>query len=96
MRPHIKPCPMCGKSNDSCERKIQEARNNEIRMIAFLAGRRSVYKFSRRENEIIDAFYDLGIRDFKKIADNFGISSSSVEKYYDRAMDKLMIMDFEI
>ena len=44
----------------------------------------------------IDAYYDLGIRDARTIAKNYGISVSSVEKYYDRAIDKLIAMDFEL
>ena len=63
-------------------------------MIAFIIGRRSVHKFSKRENEIFDAYFDLGIRDFQQIADNFGIKAYSVETYYDRAMDKLLDMEF--
>ena len=65
-------------------------------MIAFIIGRRSVHKFSKRENEIFDAYFDLGIRDFQQIADNFGIKAYSVETYYDRAMDKLLDMEFEL
>ena len=42
------------------------------------------------------AYYDLGIRDFQQIADNFGIKAYSVETYYDRAMDKLLEMEFEL
>tara|TARA_R100001086_G_C11749191_1_gene234810 strand:+ start:459 stop:722 length:264 start_codon:yes stop_codon:yes gene_type:complete len=87
---------MCGKSEDEYERKKIEIETRKKEMIAFVAGRRSVHKFSRRENEIFDAFYDLGIRDLQQIADNFNISRSAVEKYYDRAMDKLILMDFEL
>ena len=96
MRPHTKPCEMCGKSEDEYERKKIEIETRKKEMIAFVTGRRSVHKFSRRENEIFDAFYDLGIRDLQQIADNFNISRSAVEKYYDRAMDKLILMDFEL
>tara|TARA_R100000742_G_C4267474_1_gene85674 strand:+ start:662 stop:925 length:264 start_codon:yes stop_codon:yes gene_type:complete len=87
---------MCGKSEDEYERQKLEREIKKKEMIAFIIGRRSVQKFSKRENEIFDAYFDLGIRDFQKIADNFGIKAYSVETYYDRAMDKLLNMDFEL
>ena len=96
MQPHTKPCEMCGKSEDEYERQKLERETKKKEMIAFIIGRRSVQKFSKRENEIFDAYFDLGIRDFQKIADNFGIKAYSVETYYDRAMDKLLDMDFEL
>ena len=96
MKPHTKPCEMCGKQEDEYERKRTEREIKKREMIAFGGGRRSVHKFSKRENEIFDAYFDLGIRDFQQIADNFGIKAYSVETYYDRAMDKLLEMDFEL
>jgi len=96
MKPHTKPCEMCGKQEDEYERKRTEREIKKREMIAFVVGRRSVHKFSKRENEIFDAYFDLGIRDFQQIADNFGIKAYSVETYYDRAMDKLLEMDFEL
>jgi tRNA U54 and U55 pseudouridine synthase Pus10 len=96
MKPHTKPCEMCGKQEDEYERKRVEREIKKREMIAFVVGRRSVHKFSKRENEIFDAYFDLGIRDFQQIADNFGIKAYSVETYYDRAMDKLLEMDFEL
>jgi DNA-binding NarL/FixJ family response regulator len=94
--PHIESCPMCGKTESEYERQKLDREIKKRELTAFIIGRRSVNKFSRRENEIFDAFYDLGLRDFKVIADNEGISISSVETYYDRAMDKLIGMDFEL
>ncbi len=96
MQPHTKPCEMCGKSEDEYERQKIERETKKKEMIAFIIGRRSVHKFSKRENEIFDAYFDLGIRDFQQIADNFGIKAYSVETYYDRAMDKLLDMEFEL
>jgi len=96
MQPHTKPCEMCGKSEDEYERQKLEREIKKKEMISFIIGRRSVQKFSKRENEIFDAYFDLGIRDFQKIADNYGIKAYSVETYYDRAMDKLLDMDFEL
>jgi F0F1-type ATP synthase gamma subunit len=87
---------MCGKSEDEYERQKSEREIKKKEMIAFIIGRRSVQKFSKRENEIFDAYFDLGIRDFQQIADNYGIKAYSVETYYDRAMDKLLDMDFEL
>lgn len=96
MRPHIKSCEMCGKQENEYERMKSEREMKKQQMIAFLVGRRSVHNFSKRENEVFDAYYDLGIRDFQQIADNFGIKAYSVETYYDRAMDKLLEMEFEL
>ena len=96
MKPHTEPCPMCGKFENNYERQKLDREIKKREMKAFVIGRRSVHKFSKRENEVFDAFYDLSIRDFKQIADNFGINVSSVEKYYDRAMDKLIAMNFEL
>tara|TARA_R110002012_G_scaffold263145_1_gene445676 strand:+ start:17939 stop:18202 length:264 start_codon:yes stop_codon:yes gene_type:complete len=87
---------MCGKSEDEYERQKSEREIKKKEMIAFIIGRRSVHKFSKRENEIFDAYFDLGIRDFQQIADNYGIKAYSVETYYDRAMNKLLDMDFEL
>ena len=89
------PCPMCGRAEDLHLDQIRiRERQNEL-MQAFLAGRRSERKFSRRENEVFDAFYDLEIRDFKKIAYNFSISAATVRTYYDRAMEKFQAMLLE-
>ncbi len=94
--PHTRPCELCGKSEDEYERQRQERELKKKELIAFIIGRRSVRQFSTRENEVFDAYFDLGIRDFQQIADNFGIKAYSVETYYDRAMDKLLGMDFEL
>ena len=96
MQPHTKPCEMCGKNEDEYERMLTEKEIKKREMIAFLVGRRSVHYFSKRENEIFDAFYDLGIRDLQQIADNYNITYQSVQKYYDRAIDKLIGMEFEL
>jgi FixJ family two-component response regulator len=86
------PCPMCGRAEDLHLDQIKKReRQNEL-MQAFLAGRKSERKFSRRENEVFDAFYDLEIQDFEIIAFNFRISKYTVEKYYDRAMEKFQAM----
>ena len=62
------PCPMCGKGEDLYLDQInKKERQNEL-MEAFLAGRKSEQKFSKRENEIFDAYYNLEIHDFKQIA----------------------------
>ena len=75
------PCPMCGRAEDLHLDQIRKReRQNEL-MQAFLAGRKSERKFSRRENEVLDAFYDLEIQDFEIIAFNFRISKDTVEKY---------------
>jgi len=96
MESHTKPCEMCGKSESEYERRREREKINTIKIKAFVIGRRSVRKFSSRENDVIDAFYDLGINDLTTIADHHNISRSACEVYYDRAMDKLMDMDFEI
>ncbi len=96
MQPHTEPCPLCGKNKDEYERKREQREIKRKEMIAFIVGRRSVSLFSRRENDIFDAFFYLGIKDFKQIADNYGISVSSVETYYDRAMEKLLDLEFEL
>ena len=96
MQPHTEPCPMCGKNEDEYERKMKERETKKKEITAFIVGRRSVTLFSKRENEIFDAFFYLGIKDFKQIAYNYGISVSSVETYYDRAMEKLLDLDFEL
>ena len=96
MQPHTEPCPMCGKNQNDYERMIEEREEHKKRLLAFLAGRRSIEKFSSRENDIFDAYYDHDIRDFQQIADNYGISYQAVSKYYERAMEKLILLDFEI
>lgn len=86
------PCPMCGKGEDLYLDQInKKERQNEL-MEAFLAGRKSERKFSRRENEIFDAYYNLEIHDFKQIAYNFSISEHAARKYLDRAMEKMEYM----
>ena len=83
---------MCGRAEDLHLDQIKKReRQNEL-MQAFLAGRKSERKFSRRENEVFDAFYDLEIQDFEIIAFNFRISKYTVEKYYVRAMEKFQAM----
>ena len=67
--PHIESCPMCGKTESEYERQKLDREIKKRELTAFIIGRRSVNKFSRRENEIFDAFYDLGLRDFKVIDD---------------------------
>ena len=96
MQPHTEPCEMCGKTHSEYERRREREKINAIKIKAFVIGRRSVRKLSSRENDIIDAFYDLDIRDLSIIADHHGISRSACNTYYDRAMDKLMDMDFEL
>ena len=95
MKPHIKPCPMCGDQKNKLEKMQKEREQKERELKSFLIGRRSVDKFSRRENEIFDSHFDLGLS-FKEIARNEGIDYHSVVKFYDRAIDKLFVMDFEI
>ena len=86
------PCPMCGKGEDLYLDQInKKERQNEL-MEAFLAGRKSERKFSKRENEIFDAYYNLEIHDFKQIAYNFSISETAAKTYLDRAMEKMEYM----
>ena len=86
------PCPMCGKGEDLYLDQInKKERQNEL-MEAFLAGRKSERKFSKRQNEIFDAYYNLEIHDFKQIAYNFSISETAAKTYLDRAMEKLTIL----
>jgi len=86
------PCPMCGKGEDLYLDQInKKERQNEL-MEAFLAGRKSERKFSKRENEIFDAYYNLEIHDFKQIAYNFSITEHAARSYLDRAMEKLSIL----
>ncbi len=83
---------MCGKGEDLYLDQInKKERQNEL-MEAFLAGRKSEQKFSKRENEIFDAYYNLEIHDFKQIAYNFSISESAAKTYLGRAMDKLTLL----
>ena len=83
---------MCGKGEDLYLDQInKKERQNEL-MEAFLAGRKSERKFSKRENEIFDAYYNLEIHDFKQIAYNFGITQHAARSYFDRAMEKLTIL----
>ena len=96
MQPHTEPCPMCGKNEDEYERKREEREIKKKEMIAFIVGRRSVTLFSKRENEIFDAIYYLGIRDLQQVADNYGITYQAVQNYHDRAIDKLIDLDFEL
>jgi len=89
------PCPMCGRAEDLHLDQIKKReRQNEL-MQAFLAGRKSERKFSRRENEVFDAYYDLEIQDYKQIAYNFSISEATVITYYNRAMEKFQAMLLE-
>ena len=79
---------MCGKEEDLYQDQLKKKeRQNEL-MQAFLAGRRSERKFSKRENEIFDAYYDLEIQDLNQIAYDFNISKATVRTYYNRAMEK--------
>ena len=83
---------MCGKGEDLYLDQInKKERQNEL-MEAFLAGRKSERKFSKRENEIFDAYYNLEIHDFKQIAYNFSISEHAARNYLDRAMEKMEYM----
>jgi lipoprotein NlpI len=77
------PCPMCGHA-ETDDRDWQDDM-----LTAFIAGRRSWTKFSRRENEVFDAYFDLGMN-FEEIAQNFGINVYWVKKYFERAMEKVM------
>ena len=96
MQPHTEPCPMCGKTEDEYERKRKERETKKKEITAFIVGRRSVTLFSKRENEIFDAIYYLGIRDLQQVADNYGITYQAVQNYHDRAIDKLIDLDFEL
>jgi len=96
MQPHTEPCPMCGKTEDEYERKRNERESKRKEMIAFIVGRKSVNIFSKRENEVFDAIYYLGIKDLYQVADNFDISYQAVQMYHDRAIDKLIDLDFEL
>jgi DNA-binding NarL/FixJ family response regulator len=86
------PCPMCGKGEDLYLDQINKKEHQKELMEAFLAGRKSERKFSKRENEIFDAYYNLEIYDFKQIAYNFNISESAAKTYLDRAMEKLTLL----
>tara|TARA_R110000765_G_C18602418_1_gene569324 strand:+ start:207 stop:491 length:285 start_codon:yes stop_codon:yes gene_type:complete len=86
------PCPMCGRAEDLYLDQINKKEHQNELMQAFLAGRKSERKFSRRENEIFDAYYDLDIQDYDKLAYNFSISKQAVRIYLDRAMEKLTIL----
>jgi len=86
------PCPMCGRAEDLYLDQVNKKEHQNELMQAFLAGRKSERKFSRRENEIFDAYYDLDIQDYDKLAYNFSISKQAVRIYLDRAMEKLTIL----
>ena len=96
MEQKTEPCPLCGKEEDSWENKIKEKEQEEKYFKAFLAGRESVFALSKRENEVIDCVFTKGMNDFRMIATLLRVSPSAIETYYDRAMDKLMNMDFEL
>ena len=81
---------MCGEYETEYEKEITRREKQRELMSVFIAGRRSVKKFSTRENEIFDSFYERGMTNLKDIAKNYGIAQSSVETYYDRMMDKLV------
>ena len=83
---------MCGRAEDLYLDQINKKEHQNELMQAFLAGRKSERKFSRRENEIFDAYYDLDIQDYDKLAHNFSISKQAVRIYLDRAMEKLTIL----
>ena len=83
---------MCGRAEDLHLDQINKKEHQNELMQAFLAGRKSERKFSRRENEIFDAYYDLDIQDYDKLAYNFSISKQAVRIYLDRAMEKLTIL----
>ena len=83
---------MCGRAEDLYLDQINKKEHQDELMQAFLAGRKSERKFSRRENEIFDAYYDLDIQDYDKLAYNFSISKQAVRIYLDRAMEKLTIL----
>ena len=83
---------MCGRAEDLYLDQINKKEHQNELMQAFLAGRKSERKFSRRENEIFDAYYDLDIQDYDKLAYNFSISKQAVRIYLDRAMEKLTIL----
>ena len=75
-------------------KNIKEQQEKHLR--AFIAGRESIDILSKRENEVIDCFFNKGMNDFRMIATLLKVSPSAIETYYDRAMDKLMNMDFEL
>jgi DNA-directed RNA polymerase specialized sigma subunit len=96
MEQKTEPCPLCGKEEDSWESKIKEKKQEEKHLKAFIAGRKSIKVLSKRENQVIDCFFYKGMNDFRMIATLLKVSPSAIETYYDRAMDKLMDMDFEL
>jgi len=89
MEKSILPCPMCGHHEDEHIDRINQKEREQRNLKSFIAGRRSWQRLSRRENDVFDAFYDLGMTDFNDIALNFEITAQSARKYYDRAMDKI-------
>ena len=89
MEKSILPCPMCGHHEDEHIDRINQKEREQRNLKSFIAGRRSWVELSRRENDVFDAFYDLGMTDFNDIALNFEITAQSARKYYDRAMDKI-------
>ena len=91
-----KPCPLCGKEEDSWESKIKEKEQEGKHLKAFIAGRESINILSNRENEVINCFFNKRMNDFRMIARLLGVSPSAIETYYDRAMDKLIEMDFKL
>lgn len=90
------PCPLCGKDETSYERTLADKKEQENYMKAFMAGRKSIELLSKRENQIFDYFFREGIRDFKKIAMLLSIKPYTVETFYDRAMNKILTLEFEI
>ena len=89
MEKSILPCPMCGHYEDEHIDRIRQKEKEQHTMKSFVAGRRSWKNLSRRENDVFDAFYDLGMTDFSDIAKNFDITIQSARKYYERAMKKI-------
>ena len=82
------PCPMCGNIKYEYQEQLEQKQWENDMMTAFLVGRKSSRLFSRRENEVFDAFYCLEIRDFGEVAKILCIAPHTVEVYYDRAMEK--------
>ena len=96
MEQKTEPCPLCGKEKDSWESKIKEKEQEGKHLKAFIAGRESINILSNRENEVINCFFNKRMNDFRMIARLLGVSPSAIETYYDRAMDKLIEMDFKL
>jgi len=80
---------MCGKMEQTQEEKEIESRETAEKYCeAFIKGRQSILKLSKRENEVLDCIIDLGM-DFDRAAENFGINKKTIYTYWDRAIEKV-------